>query len=100
MELDLFVLFQSESVFKRLLKQFRASIKMGDSKIENNNTICTHHVGSESEHQRERVPQGIHGADNRGTPRLMHFPAPRDPTDGELGNKYTYPSEALRDVAI
>ena len=59
----------------------------------------THHIRSESEHQRKREPQSIQSADNRGTPRLMDLPAPWDPTDGELGNKDKCPSGALRDAA-
>lgn len=60
----------------------------------------THHIRSESKHQRKRVPQGIQSADNRGTPRLMDLPAPWDPTDGELGNKDKCPSGVLRDAAV
>ena len=60
-------------------------------------SATTHHVRPESEHQRKGVPQGVQGAEDRGTPGLMHLPAAWDPADGELENKDT---EAFRDVTI
>lgn len=50
----------------------------------------SYHVRSDCEHQRERRAEGSQGADDGGTPRLMHLPASWDLGDCELEKRFVH----------